>query len=72
MGNSQDEYATLWIRDEVCTVNGVPFPCMTAAFELTPDELKLIQENRGRIILTILGTQWPPVSLEVQTLEQSH
>jgi hypothetical protein len=65
IGKSQG-YHGLAIRDETinCTVNGDGTPCMTTAWEPTPDELARL--NAGApILLTILGTGHPPVSMAV-------
>lgn len=65
IGKSQG-YLGLPLRDEVrnTTVAGPETPCMVTAWEPTPDELERINEGE-KIHLVILGTQHPPVMLEV-------
>lgn len=61
-------YAGLAICDTTVQhkVNGeiTETPCMQSAWELTPDELDRL--NKGAmVILTLLGTGHPPVSVDV-------
>lgn len=62
----QQGYLGLPLRDEVrnTTVDGPATPCMVTAWEPTPDELERINAGE-KIHLCILGTQHPPVLLEV-------
>ena len=65
LGKSQG-YLGLPLRDELrnTTVDGPQTPVMVTAWEPTPDELERI--NRGaKIQLVVVGTQHPPVILEV-------
>ena len=65
LGKSQG-YLGLPIRDEVrsTTVDGPQTPVMVTAWEPTPDEL--VRLNAGACVhLVLLGTQHPPVILEV-------
>lgn len=65
LGKSQG-YLGLPLRDGTVhdTVNGPGTPCMETAWLPTPDELERI--NAGApIILRILGTSHPPVSVDV-------
>lgn len=62
----QQGYLGLPLRDEVrnTTVDGPTTPVMVTAWEPTPDELERL--NKGASVhLCILGTQHPPVILEV-------
>jgi len=64
IGKSQG-YLGLPLRDGVvnCSVNG-PTAAMETAWEPTPDELAKL--NAGApVILRVLGTQHPPVYLDV-------
>lgn len=63
IGKSQG-YLGLPIRDEkiACTVNGDSTPCMTTAWEPTPDEIAAIVAG-GTVYLRIIGTGHPPVML---------
>ena len=65
LGKSQG-YLGLPLRDEVrnTTVDGDRTPVMVTAWEPTPDELERINAGE-KIHLVILGTQHPPVMLEV-------
>jgi len=67
LGKSQGFFG-LPIRDEVIVerVCG-PVPCMTTAWEPTPDELALLNAG-AKIHLKILGTEHPPVMVEVGAL----
>jgi hypothetical protein len=59
-------YLGLPLRDEVrnTTVDGERTPVMVTAWEPTPDELERL--NKGASVhLVIVGTQHPPVMLEV-------
>jgi hypothetical protein len=62
----QQGYLGLPVRDEVrnTTVDGLATPCMVTAWEPTPDELQRINEGTP-IHLVLLGTQHPPVMIEV-------
>lgn len=65
IGKSQG-YLGLPLRDEViaCTVGGPATPAMVSAWHPTPDELARL--NAGAAVhLRILGTQHPPVMVEV-------
>ena len=65
IGKSQG-YLGLPLRDELrnTTVDGPQTPCMVTAWEPTPAEL--VRLNQGACVyLTVLGTQHPPVLLEV-------
>jgi hypothetical protein len=65
LGKAQG-YLGLPLRDEVrnTTVDGPDTPCMVTAWEPTPDELSRINAG-AKIHLVVLGTQHPPVMLEV-------
>lgn len=65
IGKSQG-YLGLPLRDELrnTTVDGPATPCMVTAWEPTPDELERINAGE-KIHLVVLGTQHPPVILEV-------
>lgn len=68
IGKSQG-YLGLPLRDELRndTVNGPQTPCMVTAWEPTPDELERL--NKGASVhLVVIGTQHPPVMLEVGTV----
>lgn len=59
-------YLGLPLRDEVmnCAVTGEGTPVMVTAWQPTPDELARL--NAGASVhLRVLGTQHPPVMLEV-------
>lgn len=45
------------------TIDGVPF--IETAWEPSPDELAALQRGK-RVVVTILGTQHPPIKLEVE------
>lgn len=62
----QQGYLGLPLRDEVrnTTVDGPTTPVMVTAWEPTPDELERINAGE-KIHLCILGTEHPPVMLEV-------
>lgn len=63
LGQSQG-YLGLPIRDENEIVNGDHTPCMTTAWEPTPDEL--VRLNAGAsVYLRVLGVAHPPVTIEV-------
>ena len=65
IGKSQG-YLGLPLRDEIrdTTADGEQTPCMVTAWEPTPDELARL--NAGASVhLVIVGTQHPPVLLEV-------
>lgn len=59
-------YIGLPIRDVVvhCTVNGPNTPAMQTVWQPMPDEMERIAKGAG-IIVQILGTQHPPLSLSV-------
>lgn len=59
-------YLALPIRDEVvkCAVNGEGTAVMVTAWEPTPDEISRIVAG-APIHLKVLGTDHPPVMLEV-------
>jgi hypothetical protein len=61
LAETQDEYYALAIKDEV--INGVNQ--MTSVWEPTPRELEDIA-NGGSVVLTILGTNHPPVMITTQ------
>lgn len=65
IGKSQG-YIGLPVRDEMtnCTVNGPGTPEMVTAWEPLPDELERLKAG-APILLKILGTQHPPVMVEV-------
>ena len=65
IGKSQG-YLGLPLRDEVrnTTVDGEQTPCMVTAWEPTPDQIERIVAGY-KIHLVVLGTQHPPVMLEV-------
>lgn len=65
IGKSQG-YIGLPLRDVLLhdTVNGPDTPAMQTAWEPTPAEIAAITEGKP-IILTILGTAHPPVSIHV-------
>ncbi len=61
-------YLGLPLRDEVrnTTVDGPATRCMVTAWEPTPDELERL--NAGASVhVVIVGTQHPPIMLEVGT-----
>lgn len=61
LGESQDEYHALTIRDEM--VNGINY--MTSLWEPTPQEIEHLMKG-GHVKLTILGTGHPPVIITTQ------
>lgn len=65
LGKSQG-YLGLPLRDELisCPVNGPQTPSMVTAWIPTPDEIERIVAG-APIHLRLLGTQHPPVMLEV-------
>jgi hypothetical protein len=65
LGKSQG-YLGLPLRDVVinCTVGGPGTPAMETAWLPTPDEIAAIVQG-APIILRVLGTQHPPVMIEV-------
>jgi len=65
LGKSQG-YLGLPLRDVLLndTVNGPETPAMQTAWEPTPAEIDAIVAGQP-IILTVLGTSHPPVSLSV-------
>lgn len=65
MGEHQDEYGNLPIRDEVIECEGIgPRSAMRSSWQPTPAEIAAI--NAGAPIhLVILGTAHPPVMLGV-------
>lgn len=54
------------IRDELISerVLGDAVPCMTTAWEPTPEELEALNAG-AKVHLRVIGTQHPPVMLEV-------
>ena len=65
IGKSQG-YLGLPLRDEMmnCAVTGEGTPAMVSAWQPTPDELARL--NAGASVhLRVIGTQHPPVMLEV-------
>jgi hypothetical protein len=66
MGKNQEEYKSLAIRDE--TIEFDPplgrAPVMRSAWIPTPAELRRLKAGEP-VILSILGTSWPPVMLHV-------
>lgn len=65
IGKSQG-YLGLPVRDSVidCTVGGAGTPCMTTAWQPTPEELALL--NAGASVhVRLLGTAHPPIMVEV-------
>lgn len=71
IGKSQG-YLGLPLRDEVinCTVNGGGTPAMVTAWHPTPAEIAMIAAG-APIHLRILGTQHPPVMVEVGPVPDS-
>lgn len=65
LGKSQG-YIGLPLRDEMinCTVGGEGTPAMVTAWEPTPEEIRRIVAG-APIYLRILGTQHPPVMMDV-------
>ena len=64
-------YLGLPLRDEVvnCSVNGEGTPAMTTAWLPTPEELVAL--NAGAAVhVRIIGTQHPPIMLDVGTPPQ--
>ena len=62
LAEGQDEYTTLHVRDKVF---GCGTPAMETLWEPTPTELATLFKG-GSVMLTVLGREWPPVSLTVQ------
>lgn len=65
IGKSQG-FLGLPLRDELISERalGDNIPCMTTAWEPTPAELALLNVG-AKVHLRILGTQHPPVMMEV-------
>lgn len=65
LGQAQG-YLGLSIRDEVLndSVTGPTTPGMRSAWEPTPDELARLNAG-AKVILTVVGTAHPPVTIEV-------
>lgn len=65
LGKSQG-FIGLPIRDEIIAerVLGDQVPCMTTAWEPTPEELFRLN-NGAKVTLRIIGVQHPPVMIEV-------
>lgn len=69
MGRGQEEFFSVWVRDEVRTFaepSGDLYQarCMICCFEPTPDELVKLNEGKA-IYLSIMGTGFPPISVTV-------
>lgn len=60
-------YIGLAVRDVLidCTVNGENTLCMETAWEPTPEEMFLLASGKP-VIIRILGTQHPPIQVEVR------
>ena len=65
LGKAQG-FLGLPIRDDLISerVLGDNVPCMTTAWEPTPDELSALNAG-AKVQLRVVGTQHPPVMLEV-------
>ena len=70
LGKSQG-YMGLPVRDEVltCSVNGGGTPAMTTAWLPTPAEITAIVSG-APVHVCILGTQHPPIMVEVGPLPE--
>lgn len=65
IGETQDEYHSLHIRDEL--MDGLP--TMVSAWKPTADELEMLKEG-GSVHLHIIGTVHPPVMLTVNSVPE--
>lgn len=61
LGKAQDEYRTLFVRDEQSPYGNV----MYSVWEPTPKQLEVLNKG-GAIKLGIVGEAHPPVMLDVQ------
>ena len=70
LGKSQG-YLGLPVRDEIIDegVNGPGTPCMTTAWEPTPEELERLMRGAA-VYVRILGQVHPPIIVEVGTTEE--
>lgn len=62
MAIEQDEYTNLWIKDAIIIEGDQSIPIMSCVFFPDPGEIEDIVAG-APVILTIMGTKWPPVAL---------
>jgi len=62
LAKGQPEYLNLCIRDERVDVAGQQCNAMVSSWEPTPQQLAILNAG-GKVMLRILGSSHPPVSL---------
>lgn len=69
LAKSQPEFTNLCIRDELVEVDSGRFVNgMSSLWEPTPKQLALLNAG-GKVRITILGLQHPPVALDVEPVD---